>query len=455
MRKLTIPPISSAVMPTSAVGMTQRAARGVRPKIGLDRGLISRFTALLALALTLICGCANSSTSSRAGAESGGMSASAAASVDPPSPAHRPATPVGNSPQFAVQNPKTLTLYVTNSGSNTVSVVNMATCNIRHPWGCAKHWPVVDVGSIPLGLAVDEATDTIYVSNAGDSTVSVINGATCNATNTSGCSHQPATVHAGAFADAVAVDPVTNTVFVTNQDASPGTVSVINGNSCNGRHPGGCANQPFATVRVGGGPSGIDVNPATKTIYVANTGEDSNNHPLPNGDSLSVINGATCNPNNKPGCAQVATVRVGAAPANVTVVPATNTLYVANTYDGTSSPTGTVSVVNGKACSAITPSGCRLQKPPQVPVGADPVSAAFDASSDTVYVPNENSGTLSLINAANCNAITITGCKDRPQAVAVGMKPAWAVVSSTLDTIYVVDGGDNNILLLRTGQTSA
>lgn len=453
MRKLTIPSITSAVMPISTVGMTQRAVWGVRPMIGPGRSIISRSAALLVMALTLLCGCANNSTSSRAGAASGGMSASAAASIDPASPPRLPVTPVGNSPQFAVQNPKTLTLYVTNSGGNTVSVVNMATCNIRHPSGCARNWPVVAVGSIPLGLAVDEATDTIYVSNAGNNTVSVINGATCNATNTSGCSHQAAAVHTGAFADAVAVDPVTNIVFVTNQDASPGTVSVINGNTCNGRHPVGCANQPFATVRVGGGPSGIDVNPATNTIYVANTAEDSNNHPLPNGDTLSLINGATCKPNDKSGCAQVATVRVGADPANVTVVPATNTLYVANTYDNTSSLTGTVSIVNGKSCNAIAPSGCSLQKPPQVPVGADPVSAAFDASSDKVYIPNENSGTLSLINAANCNATTITGCKDRPRTVAVGMKPAWAVVSTALDTIYVIDGGDNNILLLRTGQT--
>ena len=36
-------------------------------------------------------------------------------------------------------------------------------------------------------IAVDQNTDTIYVANAGDNTVSVINGATCNAQNTSGC----------------------------------------------------------------------------------------------------------------------------------------------------------------------------------------------------------------------------------------------------------------------------
>ena len=128
---------------------------------------------------------------------------------------------------------------------------------------------MVAVGHLPLGLAVAQATDTVYVANAKDGTVSVINGATCNGGDISGCGRKPTTVPVGAFADAVAVDPVTNMVFVTNQDANPGTVSVIDGNSCNGSHPSGCARQPFATVYVGGGPSGIDVNPLTNSVYVA------------------------------------------------------------------------------------------------------------------------------------------------------------------------------------------
>lgn len=172
---------------------------------------------------------------------------------------------------FAAQNPQTQTLYVTNSGSNTVSVVDLAKCNILRPTGCAHGWPLITVGNQPLGLAVDAATNAIYVANAGDGTVSVINGATCDASNTSGCRRKPTTVRAGAFAYAVAVDPVTNAVFIANQDATPGTVSVIDGNSCNASRPAGCAGQPFATVTVGSGPSGIDVNPATNTVYVANT----------------------------------------------------------------------------------------------------------------------------------------------------------------------------------------
>jgi len=43
------------------------------------------------------------------------------------------------------------------------------------------------VGSTPLGLAVNQATELVFVANEGDATASVIDGATCNATITAGC----------------------------------------------------------------------------------------------------------------------------------------------------------------------------------------------------------------------------------------------------------------------------
>jgi hypothetical protein len=39
----------------------------------------------------------------------------------------------------------------------------------------------------PQWVTVDQATDTIYVPNADAGNMSVLNGATCNATITSGC----------------------------------------------------------------------------------------------------------------------------------------------------------------------------------------------------------------------------------------------------------------------------
>ena len=68
--------------------------------------------------------------------------------------------------------------------------------------------------TIHAGIAVDPATDTIYVANHADGdypgTVSVINGATCNGTDTSGCGQTPATTAAGFGAIGVAIDPATH-----------------------------------------------------------------------------------------------------------------------------------------------------------------------------------------------------------------------------------------------------
>ena len=408
-----------------------------------------RAAMLVASVLVLLGGCANSGV--RAGSTSPSGSSSATASPTTARSGIVDGAAVGANPQFAAQDQKTETLYVTNTGSATVSVINMARCNSRNLSGCARNWPVVAVGRVPLGIAVDEATDTIYVANASGGTVSVIDGATCNAGDTPGCAQKPTTVRVGTFDDAVAVDPATNMVFVTNQDAQPGTVSVIDGNSCTGSHPSGCAHQPFTTIKVGGGPSGIAVNPVTNTIYVANTGiyvANNNASLVPYGNTLSLIDGATCKVADKPGCVPVGTVRVGGAPANVAIDPGTNSVYVANTGDNTHAPTGTVSVVNGTNCDATNVSGCASQTPPQMPVGMDPVSTAFDKATDTVYVTNHNDQTVSVINAARCNATRTSGCTARPPTVTVGREPSWTVVNLALHTVYVVLSGANYVAVL-------
>jgi YVTN family beta-propeller protein len=116
------------------------------------------------------------------------------------------------------------------------------------------------------------------VANLQDNTVSVIDGATNTVT---------ATVTVGNGADAVGVDPTTDTVYVANQDDN--TVSVING----------ATNTVTATVTVGNEPDAVGVDPITHTVYVANSFDN----------TVSVINGATNT--------VTATVTVGSWPAGV------------------------------------------------------------------------------------------------------------------------------------------
>ena len=118
---------------------------------------------------------------------------------------------------------------------------------------------------------MDQATDTIYTANiAGGEhpgTVSVINGATCNGSDHTGCGQTPAKVAAGFGAVGVTIDPATNTVYVTNNEDT--SVTVINGATCNGSDTSGCA-QTVPKVAVGNYPSAITVDPAAGTAYVTN-----------------------------------------------------------------------------------------------------------------------------------------------------------------------------------------
>ena len=83
--------------------------------------------------------------------------------------------------------------------------------------------PAIGVGHDPRGVAVDRATDTVYVANFRSDTVSVIDGHTRKVTATVGVGHNP-----GALGpDGVAVDPATDTIYVTNFGSD--TASVIRG----------------------------------------------------------------------------------------------------------------------------------------------------------------------------------------------------------------------------------
>ena len=163
---------------------------------------------------------------------------------------------------------------------DSVYVINGTTCDAANTTGCGQTPPVTISARInpsvrranPFAIAVDQATDTIYTANIvngeGPGTVSVINGATCNAHNTSGCDQTPATAPAGFGTAGIAVDPTTNQVYATNiEDTS---VTTINGNACNGTNPTGCDDTQTRAI-VGDYPGSISIDPAVATAYVADS----------------------------------------------------------------------------------------------------------------------------------------------------------------------------------------
>jgi DNA-binding beta-propeller fold protein YncE len=182
----------------------------------------------------------------------------------------------GDSDLSIAVNPQNNTLYVTNvvysnQTADTVYVINGKTCDAADTTGCGQTPATITVGEDPRELAIDPTTDTIYVANhaQGDlqGTLSVINGAICSGSDTSGCGQTPPTVAGGYSPIGVAVDATTDTIYVTNlQDTS---VSVINGANCNAGDHTGCGQRP-PRVAVGRAPWNIAVDEGNGTAYVTN-----------------------------------------------------------------------------------------------------------------------------------------------------------------------------------------
>jgi len=157
-------------------------------------------------------------------------------------------------------NSATNKVYVANAGNyptgmnhGNVTVIDGATnsvTTVTDPNALSPGGP----DSRGFAVAVNSATNKVYVSNEGSNNVTVIDGAT-NATTTIA---EPST----AAPIAVAVDSATNTIYVANNGTNPGSVTVINGAT----NAATTVMDPKASA-----PNAIAVNPATNKIYVTNS----------------------------------------------------------------------------------------------------------------------------------------------------------------------------------------
>jgi DNA-binding beta-propeller fold protein YncE len=369
---------------------------------------------------------------------------------------HRPpaATIPGGAGALAT-DPTAHTTYVV-SGSNAVSMINTRTCNADQPAGCAQIPPEVTVGDHPFGVggvAVDRRTHTIYVANAGSGatgTVSVLDDRTCNATNSAGCGPVSTMQVPGGNPDDIAVNPATGTVYVaTITGSGPNLISVFNGATCDATSTAGCGQTP-ATVRFGDSGAGqggsvayLAVDHASNTVYATNVVLG---NPF-GGDSVFVIDGATCDATHRTGCGQTpATVTLGSDPLGIAYNPwgiavdqATDTIYTANIADGEGP--GTVSVINGATCNGHDTNGCS-QTPAIAPAGFGAVGIAVDRTTQDVYVTNTEDTSVSVIDGARCNGTDTSGCSHTPAKDSVGGYPGSIAIDPAVQTAYVqtIDG---------------
>jgi YVTN family beta-propeller protein len=347
-------------------------------------------------------------------------------------------------------NPNTKTVYIANQGDGTVAVVDENACNQHKTTGCNQTWTTIPVGTNPFRVAVNKATNTVYVNNRGDGTVSVINGATCNASVSSSCNQsQPTTIVSSQASsiDDLAIDETTNTIYVVNRFAN--MVAIVDGTHCQGSDSSGCS-QTWPTFNVGHRPQALGFNPANHTLYIGNA----------NDNDVSVVSTSHCNNHDTSDCSVKANVAVGDAPVSIAIVLDKDTVYVENRFDMS------VSIFDGSTCNGSNVAGCPSGQAQVVSFAAfpniltDPLGFGFgsyitgrqiaiDQQKHLVYIPTIGDSDLVVIDGNPCRADHINDCKPKIADLRPSGTADFVTVDPLSQTVYVTNVDDNTVSIFQ------
>jgi YVTN family beta-propeller protein len=310
--------------------------------------------------------------------------------------------------------------YITNSGSNTVSVIDTATNKVT---------ATVKVGYDPYGIAISPDGKKAYVTNSGNfsvpgNTVSVIDTATNRVTatvkignNSYGVATSPdgKKVYVTSEDGVSVINTITSTVTATIKGSSDGTIGVygliavaMGGSKVYAENDAvslgiidAATNNVSSTVDVGGTfPNGIAVNKDGTKLYVSTGGA------ADAGYGVSIIDTAT---NSYIGDVALPIKDPMYRPSDVAVNPADTKVY-------TTWSDGTVSVTDVERNTVIA----------SVPVGDFPEGIAVSPDGKQVYVTNSGNSdvpgnTISVIDTTT-NKVTAT--------VKVGSDPSGVAIES-------------------------
>jgi DNA-binding beta-propeller fold protein YncE len=251
-------------------------------------------------------------------------------------------------------NPRTNTLYAAHEAlpvsHSQLYVINASSCDAANLHGCAAApvYPVPRHNPI-LGMAVDPATDTLYL--GGPAQLLVLDGRTCGAGDVRGCTTVLGAAPVDGVAGHITVAQASGAVYITSTDS--GAVTVINSGTCSALRTAGCRG-PVRAASGGPLPSGAAADPASGTVYVTDGSA-----------AVTMIRAAACGGASVSGCGQApAGFPVGTTPAAPLIDAATRTLYVLNTR------AGSISLISTAACNAASTAGC----PRRSPAGTGPMA---------------------------------------------------------------------------------
>ena len=241
----------------------------------------------------------------------------------------------------------------------------------------------IGVNGHPSAVAVNPITNKIYVTDYTNDDISVIDGASSIATTLV----DPSFV----TSNSVAVNTVTNEVYVANE----GTFSTQNGHTVSNPNTGtvtiinGATSSTAATVAsvltAGTESFAVAVNQVTNKIYVAN--KDGNNIAVidaNNGNALTTVT------NTNPDALTCYAIAVN---------PTSNKIYVANYGAGTPGNPGNVTIIDGATNTVFTITD---------PTAVGSISVAVNPVTNQAYIANETSNTVTQITEQQQQTIPIT-----------------------------------------------
>jgi YVTN family beta-propeller protein len=323
---------------------------------------------------------------------------------------------VGTNPTALAANTVTNKIYIANTNSANVTVINGAT-NQGH---------TVAADSGPDSVAVNESTNKIYVADFNAKLVTVIDGAT----------ESTVPVAVGDNPNAIAVNPVTNQIYTANRNSvtiidgatlrttvitvpfnavalavNPVTnkIYVVSSNNSKVTVIDGASGTVDATLTVGANPNTIAINTLTNRIYVGDY----------NAQGITIIHGEDNS---------TVFLTTGNNPYGIAVNQQTNKVYVAN-YGSNN-----VSVIDGTSETIGT----------DIAVQTRPYNIAVNTANNLIYVTNQGSNSVSIIQGdpqdVDYNKVV--------QTVGVGRSPQAIIANSVSNRTYNVNPPDNSVSVI-------
>lgn len=299
--------------------------------------------------------------------------------------------PVGGGPGALAYDPSNRDIFVANDFSQNVSVISTATNTVVAN---------IPVGQSPIGVAYDGHNHGIYVVNQFSDNVSVIPGGSFSSSISIG-------LPTSSYPWGIAYDSANHRLYVAEYGSN--SVAVLDGTT----------NSAVATVGVGTSPEAVTFDPQNDLVYVANAG--SNNVSAIDGSANAVVATVALPSGNPSGIAYdplgayvdvseytlgeievvsgasnqvVASLSVGTGPLAMTYDVANHRMYVAN------QGSATVSYFGGRS---YTPLGT-LAFPQGTPYGM-----AFDPHNNLLYVANYQYGYVQVVNPSNLSFVATLG----------------------------------------------